>query len=182
MNGKDLLKAMSYVDEAYIQEAEEPARRRIHWVRYSAMAACLALVLFSWRTYQLLNTPTCIGSMPKAELNAVRREEIYVDDAIIPIGTTAEASDAPMMAALLPQMTVKITGWEENILLCTVLDGGSTNYPIGTELRIAAPETFHAIDGTVSLSQNQFLVTLPPEVTEEDVLYPLDISPIVSIP
>lgn len=42
MNGKQMLEAMSFVDEKYIEDAEAaPKRNRIHWQGFAA-AACLA--------------------------------------------------------------------------------------------------------------------------------------------
>lgn len=48
MNGEKLLRAMSYVDEDLVERAEKAPRRKSHWVRWAAMAACLCLVLGSW--------------------------------------------------------------------------------------------------------------------------------------
>ena len=45
MNGKQMLEAMSFVDEKYIEDAEAaPKRNRIHWQGFAA-AACLTVVL-----------------------------------------------------------------------------------------------------------------------------------------
>ena len=45
MNGRELVEAMSHVDEKYISEAEEAPHRRRHWQELAITAACLALVL-----------------------------------------------------------------------------------------------------------------------------------------
>lgn len=48
MNGEKLLRAMSYVDEDLVERAEKAARRKKHWVRVAALAACLCLALGGW--------------------------------------------------------------------------------------------------------------------------------------
>ncbi len=48
MNGLDFLDGLSDVDMKYIAEADErPARRRVQWQHYAALAACFALTVFS---------------------------------------------------------------------------------------------------------------------------------------
>ena len=44
MNGKEMLEAMSFVDEKYIEDAEIIPKRRPHWQPIAAAAACLVLV------------------------------------------------------------------------------------------------------------------------------------------
>lgn len=46
MNGHQLLNAMEWIDPRYIEAADAPPpKRRSHWVRWGAMAACLCLAL-----------------------------------------------------------------------------------------------------------------------------------------
>ncbi len=48
MKGIDFLDVLSDVDMKYIAEADErPARRRVQWQHYVALAACFALTVFS---------------------------------------------------------------------------------------------------------------------------------------
>lgn len=49
MNGKDLFEGMSYVDERFVDEAENKTISKpkvIPWLRAASMAACLCLILF----------------------------------------------------------------------------------------------------------------------------------------
>ena len=51
MNGKELLEAMSFIDEELLAEAEAPVRKS-GWTRWGALAACLCILLlgtFSFR-------------------------------------------------------------------------------------------------------------------------------------
>lgn len=53
MSGKDLFEGMSYVDERFVDEAEnKPLPKRIAspWIKVVSMAACLCLIIFSLYT------------------------------------------------------------------------------------------------------------------------------------
>ena len=73
MNGKELLEAMSFIDEELLAEAETPARRN-GWRRWAAVAACLCILIlgaFSFR--QLSGGPTegiADGAAPETALAA----------------------------------------------------------------------------------------------------------------
>ena len=50
MSGKDLFEGMSYVDERFVDEAENktlPKRIVSPWIKLASMAACLCLIIFS---------------------------------------------------------------------------------------------------------------------------------------
>ena len=50
MSGKDLFEGMSYVDERFVDEAENkayPKRVVTPWIKVASMAACLCLIIFS---------------------------------------------------------------------------------------------------------------------------------------
>ena len=49
MSGKDLFEGMSYVDERFVDEAENksyPKRVVSPWLKVASMAACLCLLIF----------------------------------------------------------------------------------------------------------------------------------------
>jgi len=54
MNGRELLEAMSFIDDALLQQAREPSRRRIPWGRWGAVAACACLVLLSVFAFRVI--------------------------------------------------------------------------------------------------------------------------------
>lgn len=171
MNGKDLLEAMSYVDEAYIQEAEEPVRRRIHWVRYTAMAACLALVFAGWNAYQKISRPMLAVYYPQEDYDMRASYELVEEK------KSETSQSTPMMKSSSCTMKVRFTGMEGNIMLCTVEDGGNTGYPAGTELRIAVPESFRAADLLALEPEMLFDVVLDSEALTEEVLHPVEMIP-----
>lgn len=45
MNGNEFLDKMSLADPAYVEEADQPVKKRTTWRRWGAMAACLAVLL-----------------------------------------------------------------------------------------------------------------------------------------
>ena len=47
MTGKDLFEGLSFIDECFIEEAENASLVRAPWLRIASIAACLCLVLFS---------------------------------------------------------------------------------------------------------------------------------------
>ncbi len=55
MSGKDLFEGMSYVDERFVDEAENktlPKRIVYPWIKVASMAACLCLIIFSLHNLQ----------------------------------------------------------------------------------------------------------------------------------
>ena len=61
MTGKDLFEGLSFIDERFIEEAENASLVRAPWLRIVSIAACLCLVLFSlWCIH-----PTQIGPPPE---------------------------------------------------------------------------------------------------------------------
>ena len=61
MTGKDLFEGLSFIDECFIEEAENASLVRAPWLRIASIAACLCLVLFSlWCIH-----PTQIGPPPE---------------------------------------------------------------------------------------------------------------------
>ena len=54
MNGKELLEAMSFIDEELLAEAEAP-RRRIAWRSWGTLAACLCIIVLGTISFRLLS-------------------------------------------------------------------------------------------------------------------------------
>lgn len=65
MSGKDLLEGMSYVDERFVDEAENktiPKRTAAHWLKLASLAACLCLIVLSVRNlHQYINPGSTEG-------------------------------------------------------------------------------------------------------------------------
>lgn len=162
MNGKDLMEAMSYIDEAYLAEADAPVRRRIPWQPIAA-AACVGLAVLGYRAVDILQTPKLAKSA-----------DIQFQDACFKI-----VEETIMYLPASAQMTVRVTGQEDDCLLCTVTDSGSGSIPVGTQLRIAPPELATSDTSFRAAKQEEgtlLYITYDPAAMEEDYLPALQIS------
>lgn len=164
MNGKDLLEALSFVDEKYIEDAQCTPARRPLWQGAAALAACLALVLLGWRTVNLSK------QTHKIQLAAVYDSAESVAEAAL----DRADSNSLMMASPLPTVTVRVDGTEDGILLCTVTAPGE--YPVGTQLRIAPPETDEVRSTSAAKEPVEYVITYHPG--EGDILQAVDIQPV----
>lgn len=140
MNGKDILEAMSYVDERYVDEADQkPAARRIRWVPYAAAVACLGLVLFGVRQLSRPLAAVKYTAITEEAAEAEQQEELSVQK----VSGTAldEVSGNRSMDIALPlQMTVKaLRRTEHGNWICEVTDPGTGSYALSQEIEIAPP-------------------------------------------
>lgn len=138
MNGKEILEAMSFVDEKYIEDAEAaPKRRRIHWQGFAAAAACLAVVLVGvWSLNSQKET---------AELTAAQDAEIAAYGADTEL--SAMMSGAVSKRIFVPEMTVLVVEQEGNALRCQVEEPGTGSLEAGQEITVLLPDDFQ---GTLS--------------------------------
>ena len=159
MNGNDLLEAMSFLDEKYIDEAEaEPKKRRLYWQpALAAAAACLALVLAGvWKTLPQQQGAPAVG----ASLYKVEETEAAVSGARAmeePAANQADAAAAaPMMASVFARMTVQVVEQTEDAFVCIVTDPGTSGYEIRQQVTIVLPETTAATESAETLYQVTF--------------------------
>ena len=133
MNGKQMLEAMSFVDEKYIEDAEAaPKRRRIHWQGFAAAAACLAVVLVGvWSLNSQKET---------AELAAAQDAEIAAYGADTEL--SAMMSGAVSKRIFVPEMTVLVVEQEGNALRCQVEEPGTGSLEAGQEITVLLPDDF----------------------------------------
>lgn len=134
MNGEELLRSMSYVEERFVEEAQAaPAVKKLPWMRIGAMAACFALVLMGAGFWISAG-----GFRAKSEADIVDNVEM---EHYTPMETWADIdysedsdSKAPMkMASLL----VRIDAWRENGFTVTVDTILNTDvHPVGTVLEM----------------------------------------------
>lgn len=128
MNGKEMLEAMSFVDEKYIEDAEIIPKRRPHWQPIAAAAACLVLVLIgAWKA-----TPTKDAA---PEMAAAQMDEaaVYSGDteALMPMMGAAAAKNA-----MPPEMTVTVVEQDGSTLRCTVDDPGTGEFAPGAQITV----------------------------------------------
>ena len=159
MNGNDLLEAMSFLDEKYIDEAEaEPKKRRLYWQpALAAAAACLTLVLAGvWKTLPQQQEAPAVG----ASLYRVQETEAAVSGARAmeePAANQADtAAAAPMMASVFARMTVQVVEQTEGAYVCIVTDPGTSGYEIRQQVTIVLPETTAATESAETLYQVTF--------------------------
>lgn len=177
MNGNDLLEAMSFLDEQYIDEAEaEPKKRRLYWrpaFATVAAAACLALVLAGvWKTLPQQQEAPAVG----ASLYRVQETEAAVSGARAmeePAANQADAAAAaPMMASVFARMTVQVVEQTEGAFVCIVTDPGTSGYEIRQQVTIALPETTAstesaAAEAATESAETLYQVTFDPGETAE---------------
>lgn len=174
MNGNDLLEAMSFLDEQYIDEAEaEPKKRRLYWQpAFAAAAACLALVLAGvWKTLPQQQEAPAVG----ASLYKVEETEAAVSGARAmeePAANQADAAAAPMMASVFARMTVQVVEQTEDAYVCIVTDPGTSGYEIQQQVTIVLPETTASTDSaaaeaTMDSAETLYQVTFDPGETAE---------------
>ena len=128
MNGKEMLEAMSFVDEKYIEDAEIIPKRRPHWQPIAAAAACLVLVLIgAWK------------AMPTKDA-APETAAAQMDEAAVYSGDTE--AQMPMVGAAIaksaipPEMTVTVVEQEGSTLHCTVDDPGTGEFAPGAQITV----------------------------------------------
>lgn len=163
MNGNDLLEAMSFLDDQYIDEAEaEPKKRRLYWQpAFAAAAACLALVLAGvWKTLPQQQEAPAVG----ASLYRVQETEAAVSGARAmeePAANQADAAAAaPMMASVFARMTVQVVEQTEDAFVCIVTDPGTSGYEIRQQVTIVLPETTAATDSAAAEAATESAETL----------------------
>lgn len=164
MNGNDLLEAMSFLDEQYIDEAEaEPKKRRLYRqpaFATVAAAACLVLVLAGvWKTLPQQQEAPAVG----ASLYKVEETEAAVSGARAmeePSANQADAAAAPMMASVFARMTVQVVEQTEDAFVCIVTDPGTSGYEAQQQVTIVLPETTAATDSAAAEAATESAETL----------------------
>ena len=167
MNGNELLEAMNFLDEKYIDEAEaEPKKRRLYWqpaFATVAAAACLTLVLAGvWKTTrqkQYEEAPSLGAAVYRMETEAAVSPEIGA--------RTAEKTEAnqavdaaPMMVSVFARMTVQVVEQTEDAYVCIVTDPGTSGYEIRQQVTIVLPETTAATDSAAAEAATESAETL----------------------
>ena len=158
MSGKDLFEAMSYVDERFVDEAENktlPKRIVSPWIKVASMAACLCLIIFSLYNLQpYLNRVGIEGAagqeaeeaMPGGSLE--NEPEQKPQESVIISPEDGPAGEVPSVILYVNEMTdIGFTG--------TVAELVDTDiFEIGMELNVVVADgTRHeTADGNPSMS------------------------------
>ena len=137
MSGKELFEGMSFVDERYVDEAEQKTiakRVTSPWIKIVSMAACLCLVLFSM--YKLIPywdwnvTEQAAGEAAARPESVVEPEMGMEEQESASIADEAPASRAPEMMVRIQEVTeTGFIGTVENM-------GGFTVFEDGTQITV----------------------------------------------
>ena len=159
MSGKDLFEAMSYVDERFVDEAENnPLSKRAvsAWIKAASMAACLGLIVFS--VYTLHPYPQGETEGMAAEGAAeLTREDVLEDEkeqvsqaAAIETPSAESVEEVPTLILYVEDMTE--TGFFGTV--AQLVDTGA--FEIGMKLNVvAADETqYKTADGNSVMSED----------------------------
>ena len=137
MSGKDLFEGMSYVDERFIDEAENkmiPKAKVIPWLRAASMAACLCLVLFG--LYHLFPEQAMDGTEGvdgKQSTNQNSMENAIQDSQINAPENLPEGE--------IPNVILYVEGMTAEGFVATVTDFGETQrLGLGTKLNVVIAE------------------------------------------
>ena len=133
MSGKELFEGMSYVDERYVDEAEQKTiakRVTSPWIKIVSMAACLCLVLFSM--YKLIPywdwnvTEQAAGEAAARPESVVEPEMGMEEQESASIADEAPASRAPEMMVRIQEVTeTGFIGTVENMSGFMVFEDGT---------------------------------------------------------
>lgn len=158
MNGKEMLEAMSFVDEKYIEDAEVIPRRRMHWQPAAAAAACLVLVLIgAWKT---MPSRDAAPETAAAQMDAAAVYSGGTEDQMPTVGAASARSARP------PEMTVTVVAQDGSTLRCTVDDSGTGEFTPGTEITVLLSDS----NGTLEASPSDRLkITYVPNTEENTV-------------
>ena len=143
MNGKELLEAMSHVDDRFVHEAEHgtiPKGNVVPWMKWAAVAACLCLILLgAYNLYGLAgqgpstgitsgNTPG--GAVPVGTIPAVGGQ----------YGTVLQPPAQPP-AGEVPSVILRVDGITEDGFAGTVAQLVDTDvFEVGMELKVQVAE------------------------------------------
>ena len=134
MSGKDLFEGMSYVDERFVDEAENktlPKRIVSPWIKAASMAACLCLIIFSLYNLQPYLRGQTEGSPAEGAAEAMPESAFEVGNEQISPESAEEG------AVRAPEAMIRIMEVTETGFIGTVQNhGGFTAFDDGTEITV----------------------------------------------
>jgi hypothetical protein len=138
MTGKDIVEAMSYVDEKYIDEAEHGIIAKREHLRYLLpLAACLCLILWGFRL-----SPTALESAQEATIAPGQALDIEIiqehkdDSNVMQSDIALEEPMAPQSSSV-PMVILRIESWIDTGFTATVVEHLDAEFvPVGTLLLV----------------------------------------------
>ena len=139
MSGKDLFEGMSYVDERFVDEAENkayPKRVVSPWIKVASMAACLCLIIFSLYNLQPYLRGETEGIAGEGAADAMP-EGVLEDEKDQISQESAIENPAEEGAPRAPETMIRILKLTETGFVGTVHDNGGFNvFEHGTEITV----------------------------------------------
>ena len=138
MSGKDLFEGMSYVDERFVDEAENksyPKRIVSPWIKVTSMAACLCLIIFSLYTLQPYLRGETEGTSGQEAADAMPEGALEnIVDQESQIATVAPAEGA---VGEIPNTILYVEEMTADGFIATVTEFGETHrLGLGTKLNV----------------------------------------------
>ena len=139
MTGKDIMEALSFVDEKYIQDAQDGTLKKKKTIRYLApLAACLCLVLFGLHMRPVPPASPWEGALqePGMAMDAEVQTEFSEND--IPLEPVMGAyEDQIPSSGEVPSVVLEILEWTEDGFVAAVDSLVDTDLiPVGTVLNV----------------------------------------------
>lgn len=134
MRGQDLLDAMGYVDDRFVEEAERRTLKKVSWPRYALAAACLCAIVLCW---------------PRSPAEAERTEGSLesATETAEPEGIQALPGTGPEVE--MPSVMVRVEDITDQGFSAVVTRQIDTDlFPVGMELRVV-------VDGSVSMLEGE---------------------------
>lgn len=134
MNGKELLKAVGYVNEKYVQEAETQTIRKgtNPWMKGAALAACLCIAVLA-----LLHLDPISGENSAAQSTAMAEDRVdsAEDRYLAPQATMCSKDEAE--EAEVPSVILRVDAWTEAGFTGTVTELVDTDiFDVGMQLQV----------------------------------------------
>ena len=137
MSGKNLFEGMSFVDERFVDEAENksyPKRVVSPWIKAASMAACLCLIIFSFYNLQPYLRGETEGITGEGAADAMP-EGVLEDEKDQISQESAIENPAAESATRAPETMIRILKLTETGFVGTVHNnGGFTAFEDGTEI------------------------------------------------
>lgn len=138
MTGKDMVEAMSFVEEKYIDEAEHGEIRKVNRIRYLLpLAACFCLILLGSRVG--LPAPESAEPLPGEAPDAAGMEivEMQKDHSWVVDEDIAVEEIVVPNASEVPSVILRIQEWTDSGFIAEVVEYTEAEFvPLGTVLTV----------------------------------------------
>lgn len=160
MTGQELFHALSFVDERYIMEAEEARFRKIPWMKYLSVAACLCILVSGMLIGLQMGTKSADVAAPAAQAPEATHAAAAVGTPLAPeeelFTDTMEAAasgmtDEPQQISYAKLRVVQVREDGSFLAEITELSQDPTPLEVGMEVTVVVdPSKVPGADGTAA--------------------------------